>query len=395
MAFAAKGKLPPDVNRALFVRNLPYKISSEEMYDLFGKYGAIRQIRLGNANDTRGTAFVVYEDLYDAKQAQEHLSGFNLQGRYLIVLFYSQSKAAKRENRKAYQNDVLVKSQQMKRYQVSFMFMGNKTDYQLDNIDLWKEATLSNASINLINSSHPLITTKMTAQQVRALKKLSLYPVVQADFLKTAALYYYGGASVDLDVIPHVKYPSYLDNHEKTKDCDVMFGIEHERYSIEELPPVRKGQLQTWAMFTRIKKSEFMRALVDKIVREIEGTDSREGRIGYYDVQEIAGSGIITDFVNDNVCDYLDTPVIDGLSWHNLKMFPKGVVQCKWRHETICILGKEWTGVDCNVFNPACIVEHQFRGTWKSQYSDKDLAYKGYYGKPKKQIGKLPKDTEG
>jgi pre-mRNA branch site protein p14 len=52
-------RLPPEANQAVFVRNLPYKISSEDMYDLFGKYGAIRQIRLGNQNDTKGTAFVV------------------------------------------------------------------------------------------------------------------------------------------------------------------------------------------------------------------------------------------------------------------------------------------------------------------------------------------------
>ena len=72
-----------------------------QMYDIFGKYGAIRQIRLGNAAGTKvcnsswthhvlnacpaalqlvyslrpracapqGTAFVVYEDIYDAKNA--------------------------------------------------------------------------------------------------------------------------------------------------------------------------------------------------------------------------------------------------------------------------------------------------------------------------------------
>ncbi|KAJ3376724.1 hypothetical protein HDU92_009079, partial [Lobulomyces angularis] len=51
-------KLPPEVNRFLFVRNLPFKISAEDLYDLFGKYGAIRQIRQGVANDTKGTAFV-------------------------------------------------------------------------------------------------------------------------------------------------------------------------------------------------------------------------------------------------------------------------------------------------------------------------------------------------
>ncbi|OEL20148.1 hypothetical protein BAE44_0018833 [Dichanthelium oligosanthes] len=48
-------RLPPEVNRVLYVRNLPFNILSEKMYDIFGKYGAIRQIRLGNAKDTRGT----------------------------------------------------------------------------------------------------------------------------------------------------------------------------------------------------------------------------------------------------------------------------------------------------------------------------------------------------
>lgn len=87
-----QARLPPEVNRVLYVRNLPFKISSEEMYDIFGKYGAIRQIRLGVNNDTRGTAFVVYEDIYDAKNAVDHLSGFNVCGRYLIVLYYQANR---------------------------------------------------------------------------------------------------------------------------------------------------------------------------------------------------------------------------------------------------------------------------------------------------------------
>jgi pre-mRNA branch site protein p14 len=90
--------LPPEVNRALYVRNLPFKITAEEMYDIFGKFGAIRQIRLGNAADTRGTAFVVYEDIFDAKTAVDHLSGFNVCGRYLVVLYYQQTKMQKRQD---------------------------------------------------------------------------------------------------------------------------------------------------------------------------------------------------------------------------------------------------------------------------------------------------------
>eukprot|EP01147_Barroeca_monosierra_P003805 gene3805-8381_t len=99
MAFApgasrgSNARLPPEVNRILFVRNLPYKITTEEMYDIFGKYGPIRQIRVGTKTDTKGTAYIVYEDIFDAKNACEHLSGFNVMGRYLVVLYHQPQKA--------------------------------------------------------------------------------------------------------------------------------------------------------------------------------------------------------------------------------------------------------------------------------------------------------------
>jgi RNA recognition motif-containing protein len=51
----AKQRLHPEVNRILYVRNLPFKLSEEDMYDLFGKYGPIRQIRVGITNETKGT----------------------------------------------------------------------------------------------------------------------------------------------------------------------------------------------------------------------------------------------------------------------------------------------------------------------------------------------------
>ncbi|RKP14951.1 hypothetical protein BJ684DRAFT_18688 [Piptocephalis cylindrospora] len=93
-----QARLPPNVNRILYVRNLPYKITSEEMYDIFGKYGAIRQIRVGTATDTKGTAYVVYEDIYDAKTACDHLQGFNILGRFLVVLYWQPGKVTKKMN---------------------------------------------------------------------------------------------------------------------------------------------------------------------------------------------------------------------------------------------------------------------------------------------------------
>ena len=86
----------PPRRAARALQNLPYKISSDELYDIFGKYGAIRQIRIGNAKDTKGTGFVVYEDILDAKNAVEHLTGFNVAGRYLTVLYYQPNKVTKK-----------------------------------------------------------------------------------------------------------------------------------------------------------------------------------------------------------------------------------------------------------------------------------------------------------
>ncbi|KAK3495827.1 hypothetical protein B0T13DRAFT_306907 [Neurospora crassa] len=105
-------------NRALFVKNLRYAIATlavvkmswtchgltcfnsynvtpEELFDLFGKYGPIRQVRQGIASNTKGTAFVVYEDVMDAKQACDKLNGYNFQNRYLVVLYHQPDKMNK------------------------------------------------------------------------------------------------------------------------------------------------------------------------------------------------------------------------------------------------------------------------------------------------------------
>ncbi len=46
------------------------------------------QVRQGIANNTKGTAFVVYEDVMDAKQACDKLNGFNFQSRYLVGTYF-------------------------------------------------------------------------------------------------------------------------------------------------------------------------------------------------------------------------------------------------------------------------------------------------------------------
>ena len=64
------------------------------------------QIRIGDKKDTRGTAFVIYEDIYDAKSAVDHLSGFNVGGRYLVVLYYQPAKFERRADAEEKQKEL-------------------------------------------------------------------------------------------------------------------------------------------------------------------------------------------------------------------------------------------------------------------------------------------------
>jgi pre-mRNA branch site protein p14 len=89
-----KLRLAPEINRFIYVKNLPYKITSDELYDIFSKFGPVRQIRRGCKSDNKGTAFVVYEDIFDAKKAVERLSSVNVGGRYLICLYYHPKKTS-------------------------------------------------------------------------------------------------------------------------------------------------------------------------------------------------------------------------------------------------------------------------------------------------------------
>ena len=41
---------------------------------------------------------MVYEDVFDAKEALEHLNGFNVCGLYLNVLYYKQSSSSSKKN---------------------------------------------------------------------------------------------------------------------------------------------------------------------------------------------------------------------------------------------------------------------------------------------------------
>jgi len=93
-------RLNPEVTRLLFVRNLPFKITKEDLYELFGRYGAVHSIYLGNTNETRGTCYIMYCNIYDAKMACDDLDNKKMGKMYLRVQYYNKKRMEKNEEDK-------------------------------------------------------------------------------------------------------------------------------------------------------------------------------------------------------------------------------------------------------------------------------------------------------
>lgn len=73
--------------KSIYVGNLPWSATEEELRDLFGQFGGVTSVKLVSDRDTgrpRGFAFVEMEDA-DAAKAIEALEGTEFGGRTLRV----------------------------------------------------------------------------------------------------------------------------------------------------------------------------------------------------------------------------------------------------------------------------------------------------------------------
>ena len=66
----------------LYVGNLSYAVSSEQLQELFGGYGEVKQI---NIIEGKGFGFVEMSDNAEAEKAKEALNGTDFEGRTLRV----------------------------------------------------------------------------------------------------------------------------------------------------------------------------------------------------------------------------------------------------------------------------------------------------------------------
>ena len=75
------------VPRTLYVGNLPWKTSEDELNQTFGAYGQVQSCRIITDRETgrsRGFGFVEVEDS-DVENVVQNMNGFVLGGRELVV----------------------------------------------------------------------------------------------------------------------------------------------------------------------------------------------------------------------------------------------------------------------------------------------------------------------
>lgn len=89
-----------DSGNRLFVGNMPFRMSKDELYDLFAQAGAVVSVHIPTDRETgrpRGFGFVEMEDPGAIDQAVQMFNGYSVDGRALVV-----NQARPRESRPQY-----------------------------------------------------------------------------------------------------------------------------------------------------------------------------------------------------------------------------------------------------------------------------------------------------
>ena len=76
------------MGKRLYIGNLPFSATEDELRELFGRHGAIQSVNLVTDRETgraRGFAFVEFEDGSAAEAAMRALDGSNMGGRTIRV----------------------------------------------------------------------------------------------------------------------------------------------------------------------------------------------------------------------------------------------------------------------------------------------------------------------
>ena len=89
-----------DSGNRLFVGNMPFRMTKDELYDLFAQAGAVVSVHIPTDRETgrpRGCGFVEMEEPAAIDQAVQMFDGYTVENRALVV-----NQARPRESRPQY-----------------------------------------------------------------------------------------------------------------------------------------------------------------------------------------------------------------------------------------------------------------------------------------------------
>ena len=84
----ASGQSPTTLENRLFVRNLPFTTTEEELFETFSQFGALSAVHIpvDDTKRNKGYAFITFHSKEDAKLAMETMDGEDFQGRLIHIL---------------------------------------------------------------------------------------------------------------------------------------------------------------------------------------------------------------------------------------------------------------------------------------------------------------------
>lgn len=86
----------------LYVGNIDYRISEEDLYELFSEYGHVTSVRIvrdRESHRSKGFGFVEMEHDYEANRAVDNANGLIIAGRKMVVRFGRQASGTYSEKR--------------------------------------------------------------------------------------------------------------------------------------------------------------------------------------------------------------------------------------------------------------------------------------------------------
>ncbi|KAF0693965.1 Aste57867_15119 [Aphanomyces stellatus] len=248
---------------------------------------------------------------------------------------------------------------------VQFVFAGTKYDYnQFPSMQSWIRMADARCEIAFMRPYQPFLAHLAPAEKAM-FDDTAYLPILQADLMKLLVLYYRGGLVTDLDVEARKPFPAnWTGPTTLLATCDVVLGIEvqcFDAYCAKTM--ARKGQIQNWSMWARRRHSVFLGQLIEYVVAKYKLFPSHDPDVA---VQEVAGSGTITDFVQlygdfDGVPFYKVPTTLDNRTlasdWASILRIHKAA-------EEVCVLGPMWTGGQCGG-HPKCLLSHKYEGSWR------------------------------